>query len=62
MAQISMPTLIISGKHDKVVPPEREPVEAKIAGSEVAIIPDAGHFFPIEVPEIAAQIIIKFMT
>lgn len=61
--QISAPTLILSGEFDKVVPPENtDLLKAKIAGSEVVILPDAGHFFPIEVPEMAAMQIIKFMS
>ena len=61
--QISLPTLIISGEYDKVVPPANANLlQEKIASSEEAIIPNAGHFFPIEVPEIASQIIIKFLT
>jgi pimeloyl-ACP methyl ester carboxylesterase len=60
--QIKTPTLILSGEFDKVVPPENTKLlQAKIAGSEVVILPDAGHFFPIEVPELAAKQIINFM-
>lgn len=63
LPQISVPTLIIFGAHDKVVPPENAELLAKqIRGSQIAIIPVAGHFFPIEVPEAASQFIIDFLN
>lgn len=63
LGQISAPTLIISGEFDKVVPPENAALlQAKISGSEVVILPDAGHFFPIEIPEFAAKQMIKFVS
>ena len=59
---INIPTLILFGEHDNVVPPTNaELLAQKIAGSKVVIIPDAGHFFPIEVPETASQIIVDFV-
>jgi pimeloyl-ACP methyl ester carboxylesterase len=58
---ISVPTLILFGAHDKVVPPANADLLAKqIAGSQIRILPDAGHFFPLEVPEEAAQVLIQF--
>jgi pimeloyl-ACP methyl ester carboxylesterase len=61
LKQISAPTLILFGAHDKVVPPANANLLAKqVAGSQIAILPDAGHFFPIESPEAAAQIVIQF--
>ena len=61
LAEISVPTLILFGVHDKVVPPANADLLAKqIAGSQTRILPDAGHFFPIEVPEAAAHVIIQF--
>ena len=59
--QISSPTLIIFGAHDKVVPPANaELLAQKISGSQVVILPDAGHFFPIETPQAAAELVISF--
>jgi len=56
-----VPTLILFGAHDKVVPPANADLLAKqIPGSQIRILPDAGHFFPIEVPEEAAQAVIQF--
>lgn len=62
LTKISVPTLILFGAHDQVVPPENaELLAEQIRGSQVAIIPDAGHFFPIEAPEAASQIVIDFI-
>lgn len=58
---ISVPTLILFGAHDKVVPPANADLLAKqVSGSQTRILPDAGHFFPIEAPEEAAHVIIEF--
>lgn len=61
LPNISTPTLILFGAHDKVVPPANADLLAKqIPGSQIRILPDAGHFFPIEVPEEAARVLIEF--
>jgi pimeloyl-ACP methyl ester carboxylesterase len=61
LPDVSVPTLILFGAHDKVVPPANAELLAKqIAGSQIRILPDAGHFFPLEVPEEAAQVVIQF--
>lgn len=61
LPNISAPTLILFGAHDKVVPPANADLLAKqVPGSQIRILPDAGHFFPLEVPEEAAQVIIQF--
>jgi len=62
LPQISAPTLILFGAHDKVVPPANaDLMTGKIPGSQVVILPGAGHFFPIEVPAAAAQAVIQFV-
>jgi 3-oxoadipate enol-lactonase len=61
LGQISAPTLILFGAHDKVVPPANaQLLEKQISGSKIVILPGAGHFFPIETPEEAAQAVIQF--
>ena len=61
LQRVSVPTLILFGEHDQVVPPENAKLlSEQIQGSQVEIIPDAGHFFPIETPEAASQIVIDF--
>ncbi len=61
LRSIKVPTLILFGAHDKVVPPANaELLAAKIPDSKVVILPNAGHWFPIEVPESASQAVIDF--
>ena len=61
LSSIEVPTLILFGAHDKVVPPENAALLAeKIPNSEIVILPEAGHFFPIETPEAAAQTVVDF--
>jgi pimeloyl-ACP methyl ester carboxylesterase len=61
LANISAPTLILFGAHDKVVPPANaDLLVARIPNSKVVILAEAGHFFPMEVPEAASQAVIDF--
>ena len=61
LPKLTVPTLIIHGAHDLVVPTENAKLlAAKIPGSKLEIIPDAGHFFPIETPETASNLVIEF--
>lgn len=59
---LTMPTLVLFGAHDKVVPPGNAELLAKqIPHSRVILLPEAGHFFPMEVPEAAVQAVLDFM-
>lgn len=61
LPRLNIPTLILFGEHDKVVPPDNAALLAsKISNSKVVILPNAGHFFPLEVPEAAARAVIEF--
>lgn len=61
LPKIKIPTLILFGEYDQVVPPANAELLAKqISGSQVRILRDAGHFFPIKVPEAASRAIIEF--
>ncbi len=62
LAAVRAPTLILFGAHDKVVPPgNADLLAARIAGSRVQVLPDAGHLFPLEVPDGAAGVISAFL-
>jgi pimeloyl-ACP methyl ester carboxylesterase len=61
LPRITVPVLILFGVHDKVVPPANADRLAKLLpASQIHILPDAGHFFPIEVPQAASRAIIEF--
>jgi len=62
LSSIQAPTLILFGEHDKVVPPQNANLLAeKIPNSKVQILPNAGHFFPLEVPVTAIDAITQFL-
>jgi len=61
LSAVNHSTLILFGAHDKVVPPANAALLAgKIKNSQVVIFPDAGHFFPIEIPQTASEALIRF--
>jgi pimeloyl-ACP methyl ester carboxylesterase len=63
LKNITASTLILFGAHDKVVPPGNvELLAHEIPNSSIEILPDAGHFFPIETPEAANAAVIKFLS
>jgi len=62
LKSIHTPTLILFGEHDKVVPPgNAELLAREISDSKTIILPGAGHFFPLEVPDAANEAIIRFL-
>jgi pimeloyl-ACP methyl ester carboxylesterase len=52
LAEVRVPTLIIQGRHDKARTPEHgAEMQARIAGSRLEVIEDAGHTPQLEQPE-----------
>jgi 3-oxoadipate enol-lactonase len=63
MSAIRVPTLILFGEHDQVVPPANaDLMAAKIAGARVQILPGTGHIFPVEAPAATIEAISGFLT
>jgi pimeloyl-ACP methyl ester carboxylesterase len=61
LKNVTVPTLILFGEHDKVVPPANaELLDKELPNSTVKILPDAGHIYPMEVPEAATQAVVEF--
>jgi len=59
---INIPTLIMVGKEDTLTPvPDAELMHREIRGSELAVVPAAGHYMPFEQPEAAVQIMRGFL-
>lgn len=48
---IHVPTLLIVGDHDEVDPSLSQEMHEKIAGSQIAIMPDSGHMTFVDQPE-----------
>ena len=62
LRQIKVPTLIIWGKRDKLIPIEYlRTFQESIDGSEVAIVEDAGHAPFAEKPAITCELLHKFL-
>ncbi len=63
IAAITCPTLLLAGALDQVVPPGNvDLLKAKLPHAETAIIPDAGHLFPIEKPQETAAALASFFA
>lgn len=62
LKNILIPSLILSGDSDRVVPVENTKLLAQVLkNSRVEILPEAGHFFPLEVPHETAKVISSFI-
>ena len=52
LASIAVPTLIVVGENDVLTPPDlSRSMHGQIRGSQLMIIPKAGHMTPMEQPE-----------
>ena len=62
MKSIQVPVLILFGEHDRVVPPGNAGLLAEmLPDARVKILPDCGHMFPVEVPQITVEAILPFL-
>jgi pimeloyl-ACP methyl ester carboxylesterase len=62
LGSIKMPTLVIVGESDAITPPAMaENMHRSIAGSKIAIIPQAGHMSPMEQPAAVTKAIAEFL-
>ncbi len=62
LSAVQVPTLILFGAHDNVVPAANaQLLAAQIPDSKVVILPNAGHMFPIEAPQEAARAVLEFL-
>ena len=62
LSSFRFPTLILVGSHDQLTPPAcSETMRGRITGSELHVIPDAGHFPSIENPEVFNEKLVSFL-
>ena len=62
LGRVTAPTLVLFGEHDAVVPPgNAELLASKLPNARIELLPNAGHFFPFEVPEAANRVITEFL-
>jgi 3-oxoadipate enol-lactonase len=59
---INVPTLLVTGDEDVLTgPPEAELMQQNIPGSQLKIVPRAGHYSPWEQPEQVARLLRQFL-
>jgi proline iminopeptidase len=62
LARVSTPTLIIVGEHDRTTTPRAARVLSRgIPGSELVVVPGAGHMSFVEAPEVYLGAVRKFL-
>lgn len=63
LARINVPTLVIVGENDGVTPPDAaRNLHEHIGGSQLVVIPDAGHISNMEVPEAFNGAVAEFLN
>ena len=63
LGAIHVPTLILVGAEDTVTPPAlSEKMHGAIAGSELTVIPDAGHLTNLEQPDLFNAALARFLS
>ncbi|GAA2613321.1 3-oxoadipate enol-lactonase [Dactylosporangium fulvum] len=59
LPRITAPTLVVAGVDDPATPPEHgEVIHAGIAGSRLAVVPNAAHLANVEQPEAVAHLVL----
>ena len=62
IAKIEAPTLIVCGSEDRMTPPRfSEYLAQKISGSQLVVVPDAGHMVQLEKPDEVAAALAAFL-
>jgi 3-oxoadipate enol-lactonase len=62
LPQLTMPTLVITGKEDGLVPPENSVTLAqRIPNADLVLLSNASHLFNIELPAATAEVITRFI-
>jgi pimeloyl-ACP methyl ester carboxylesterase len=63
LSQLKVPTLVIHGESDRLIPPENGRLIAQlIDGVRLEMIAGASHIFPTDQPEISHQAILGFLA
>ena len=63
LAQVSVPTLVITGEEDEMIPvDESRRMAAAVKGATLVIIPGAGHLSNLEQPEAFNDAVNNFLT
>ncbi len=62
LPQIQIPTLLLCGEKDQITPvTEMEQIAKQIPHSQMSVVPESGHFSPLENPDFVNSTILKFL-
>jgi pimeloyl-ACP methyl ester carboxylesterase len=62
LKEIRVPTLVIGGRDDRLVPPDSaRRLAREVPGAQLTLIPDAGHLTPLEQPVATSRVIAEFL-
>ena len=62
LPKVTVPTMVVAGKHDTVRPPAgTEELSKKIPGAKFALIEEAGHFLPTTGPKTLVKLLKDFL-
>ena len=62
LSEIAIPTLLICGEHDAITPADgMKKMASLIKGSELVIVPEAGHISPLENPDYVNTYLLSFL-
>lgn len=60
---IKVPTLVIAGEDDKLIPPDQsKEIAAGIAGAKLEMVPNCGHMGMIEMPDTYNKLLAAFLS
>jgi pimeloyl-ACP methyl ester carboxylesterase len=63
LGQVRVPTLIVHGDHDRVLPVAwARRAHKLIPNSRLRVIPDCGHWPPVEKPEVFNEAVVEFLA
>jgi pimeloyl-ACP methyl ester carboxylesterase len=63
LPSIRVPTLVVHGDQDRLVPPENgRAVARRIPGAEFDLIPNAGHVMTTDQPELCSDRLLRFLA
>jgi pimeloyl-ACP methyl ester carboxylesterase len=62
LSRIDIPTLVIHGEQDRLVPPQNGKVVAdRIPNAQFHLVPQAGHMLMTDQPDISTEIVLNFL-
>ena len=62
LTRVAVPTLVVHGEQDTLLPPVNAvDLAALVPGAELRLLDGAGHFFAVEEPEAAAEVVLEWL-